>query len=194
MVSLFVAQIRGLDQLESSEVLVAQNVFFAIIALVMVLAALKMVTTENIVHAALYLVIVLAGAAGMFILLGAEFIAVTQILVYIGAIIVLFLFGIMLTKGSFGTEEGEFIEKSQMAVLVAVLIVTVASGSFIDSFRYTELSREAPSTTAEIGDTIFSQFIIPFEAISVLLLAALIGSVVIARSCLLYTSPSPRDS
>ena len=132
MVSLFVAQIRGLDQLESSEVLVAQNVFFAIIALVMVLAALKMVTTENIVHAALYLVIVLAGAAGMFILLGAEFIAVTQILVYIGAIIVLFLFGIMLTKGSFGTEEGEFIEKSQMAVLVAVLIVTVASGSFID--------------------------------------------------------------
>ena len=96
MVSLFVAQIRGLDQLESSEVLVAQNVFFAIIALVMVLAALKMVTTENIVHAALYLVIVLAGAAGMFILLGAEFIAVTQILVYIGAIIVLFLFGIML--------------------------------------------------------------------------------------------------
>ena len=181
MVSLFVAQIRGLDQLESSEVLVAQNVFFAIIALVMVLAALKMVTTEKIVHAALYLVIVLAGAAGMFILLGAEFIAVTQILVYIGAIIVLFLFGIMLTKGSFGTEEGEFIEKSQMAVLVAVLIVTVASGSFIDSFRYTELSREAPSTTAEIGDTIFSQFIIPFEAISVLLLAALIGSVVIAR-------------
>ena len=181
MISLFFAQIQGLDPLEGSEVLVAQNVFFALIALVIVLAALKMVTTENIVHAALYLVIVLAGAAGMFILLGAEFIAVTQILVYIGAIIVLFLFGIMLTKGSFGAEEGEFRERSQMAVLVAVLIVTVTSGAFIDSFRNTELSREMPSTTAEIGDMIFSQFIIPFEAISVLLLAALIGSVVIAR-------------
>ena len=87
----------------------------------------------------------------------------------------------MLTKGSFGAEEGEFRERSQMAVLVAVLIVTVTSGAFIDSFRNTELSREMPSTTAEIGDMIFSQFIIPFEAISVLLLAALIGSVVIAR-------------
>ena len=87
MVGFFFSQVQGLDPLTSDEVLVAQNVFFGLIALVMILAALKMVTTENIVHAALYLVIVLAGAAGMFILLGAEFVAVTQILVYIGAII-----------------------------------------------------------------------------------------------------------
>ena len=171
MTGFFLSQIQGLDPLTSDEVLVAQNVFFALIALVMILAALKMVTTENIVHAALYLVIVLAGAAGMFILLGAEFVAVTQILVYIGAIIVLFLFGIMLTKGSFGTEEGELRERNRMAVLVAVLIVAVTSGSFIDSFRDAELNRQAPSTTADIGDSIFGQFII----------------------CLLYTSPSPRD-
>jgi len=181
MTGFFLSQIQGLDPLTSDEVLVAQNVFFGLIALVMILAALKMVTTENIVHAALYLVIVLAGAAGMFILLGAEFVAVTQILVYIGAIIVLFLFGIMLTKGSFGTEEGELRERNRMAILVSVLIVAVTSGSFIDSFRDAELNRQTPSTTADIGDSIFKQFIIPFEAISVLLLAALIGSVVIAR-------------
>ena len=87
MTGFFLSQIQGLDPLTSDEVLVAQNVFFALIALVMILAALKMVTTENIVHAALYLVIVLAGAAGMFILLGAEFVAVTQILVYIGCLL-----------------------------------------------------------------------------------------------------------
>ena len=132
MTRFFLSQIQGLDPLTSSEVLVAQNVFFALIALVMILAALRMVTTENIVHAALYLVIVLAGAAGMFILLGAEFVAVTQILVYIGAIIVLFLFGIMLTKGSFGTEEGEFRERNRMAVLVGVLICLLYTSDAAD--------------------------------------------------------------
>tara|TARA_B110000438_G_C15625228_1_gene568400 strand:+ start:99 stop:653 length:555 start_codon:yes stop_codon:yes gene_type:complete len=181
MHSLVLSQIEGLDSLTSDEVLIAQNIFFAIIALSMLTAAFKMVTTVNIVHAALYLVIVLAGAAGLFILLGAEFIAVTQILVYIGAIVVLFLFGIMLTKGSFGNEEGDKKERNKMAFLVGALLLAVTSGSLIDSFRDAELKRELPSTTADIGDTIFGQFIVPFEAISVLLLAALIGSVVIAR-------------
>src|SRR5215210_8631865 len=68
----------------------------------MVLAAVRVVTTTNVVHAALYLVIVLAGAAGIFILLAAEFLAIVQVLVYIGAIVVLFLFGIMLTRAPIG--------------------------------------------------------------------------------------------
>ena len=75
--------------------MVAQNVFFAILALLMIVSALKVVTTKNIVHAALWLVLVLAGVAGQFLLLGAEFVGVTQILVYIGAVIVLLLFGVM---------------------------------------------------------------------------------------------------
>ena len=71
--------------------MVAQNVFFAILALLMIVSALKVVTTKNIVHAAPWLVLVL-GVAGQFLLLGAEFAGVTQILVYIGAVIVLLLF------------------------------------------------------------------------------------------------------
>ena len=78
--------------------MVAENIAFGLIAAVIVLAALRVVTTSNIVHAALYLVIVLAGVAAQYFLLGAEFVATTQILVYIGAIVVLFLFGIMLTR------------------------------------------------------------------------------------------------
>ena len=64
---------------------------------------------------------------------------------------------------------------------VGVLVLGVTAGSLIDTFRDAELARSAPSSTAEIGDSIFGQYIVPFEAISVLLLAALIGSVVVAR-------------
>ena len=148
------AALPGLDPLTGGEVLVAQNVAFAVIGLTMVL----------------------------FILLGAEFVAVTQVLVYIGAIVVLFLFGIMLTRGSYGTDEDVGRERHLMAALVGVLVLGVTAGSLVDTFRDAELARSAPSTTAQIGDSIFGQYIVPFEAISVLLLAALIGAVVVARS------------
>ncbi|MGH9112586.1 MAG: NADH-quinone oxidoreductase subunit J, partial [Acidimicrobiales bacterium] len=77
--------------------MVAQNLFFYLIAFVMVAAAVAVVTSRNVVRAALYLIVVFAGVAAQFILLAAEFVAVTQVLVYIGAIMVLMLFGIMLT-------------------------------------------------------------------------------------------------
>ena len=78
--------------------MIAQNIGFAIIAAVMIIAAVRVVTTSNVVHAALWLVVVLSGVAAQYILLAAEFVAVTQVLVYIGAVMVLFLFGTMLTR------------------------------------------------------------------------------------------------
>ncbi len=88
----------------AADLLVAQNIGFAIIAAVMVIGALRVVTTSNVVHAALWLVVVLAGAAAQYVLLAAEFVAITQVLVYIGAVIVLFLFGKMLTRDRIGVE------------------------------------------------------------------------------------------
>ena len=85
--------------------MVAENVAFGVLAAAMVVSAIGVVTTKNIVHAALFLVIVLAGGAGQFILLGQEFVAWVQVLVYIGAVIVLFLFGIMLTRAPMHPEE-----------------------------------------------------------------------------------------
>ena len=175
------AALEGFDSLTSGDTVVAQNIAFGILSVVMVVAALRMVTTRNVVHAALYLVIVLAGAAGMFILLGAEFVGVTQVLVYIGAIVVLFLFGIMLTRGALGEDEEANTEKRRMAALVGVLVLVVTGGAVLDSFGDAAVNRSAPSLTSEIGDTIFSQYIVPFEAVSVLLLAALIGAIVVAR-------------
>jgi len=175
------AALEGMDRLSGGEVLVAQNVAFGVLALTMVAAALRMVTTRNVVHAALYLVVVLAGVAGMFILLGAEFVGVTQVLVYIGAIVVLFLFGIMLTKGSFGEDDGVTGERRLVAGLVGLLVFGVMAAALVESFEDAELSRSGPSTTAELADSIFSDYIVPFEAVSVLLLAALIGAIVVAR-------------
>ena len=175
------AALEGMDRLSGGEVLVAQNVAFGVLALAMVAAALRMVTTRNVVHAALYLVVVLAGMAGMFILLGAEFVGVTQVLVYIGAIVVLFLFGIMLTKGSFGDDDGVTGERRLVAGLVGLLVFGVMAAALVESFEDAELSRSGPSTTAELADSIFSDYIVPFEAVSVLLLAALIGAIVVAR-------------
>lgn len=163
------------------DLLVAQNVFFAVIAAAMVFSAFRCVTTRNVVHAALWLVLVLAGAAAQFILLGSEFVAVTQVLVYVGAIVVLFLFGIMLTRASMGDDETASGEKRVMAAVVAVLLGVVTGGALIDSFSDTRLVIDEPQPTAVVSDAIFSQYIIAFEAVSVLLLAALIGAIVVAR-------------
>ncbi|MDP6976310.1 MAG: NADH-quinone oxidoreductase subunit J [Acidimicrobiales bacterium] len=178
---MILAALPGFEPLVSGDAVVAQNIAFGILAVVMVAAALRMVTTPNVVHAALYLVIVLAGVAGIFILLGAEFVGVTQVLVYIGAIVVLFLFGIMLTRGALGEDEDAATEKRRMALMVGVLLLVVTGGALLDSFGDAAMDRSRPSLTAEIGDSIFSQYIVPFEAVSVLLLAALIGAIVVAR-------------
>jgi len=162
--------------------MVAQNIFFGIMAAVMIGSALKVVTTRNVVHAALWLVLVLAGAAGQFLLLGAEFIGVTQILVYIGAVIVLFLFGIMLTKASIGDELNVNLPNRTVPAAVGTLLLGVMSWATIDYWRDAELPEDAlPSNAEQVSDSIFSDFIVPFEATSVLLLAALIGAIVVAR-------------
>ena len=161
--------------------MVIKNVFFAILAILMIVSALKVVTTKNIVHAALWLVLVLAGVAGQFLLLGAEFVGVTQILVYIGAVIVLLLFGVMLTKASIGHEENINMPNRVLPAVIGTLMFAVMSYSIIDSYRGEELPKETVTSAAMVSDSIFSDFIIPFEAVSVLLLAALIGAVVIAR-------------
>jgi NADH-quinone oxidoreductase subunit J len=179
--ALLAAQIPDGARLTSDDVDIAQNIAFGVIALVMLYSAVRVVTTRNVVHAALYLVIVLAGVAAVFLLAGAEFIAATQVLVYIGAIVVLFLFGIMLTRARLGEDEMERSEQRGMAALVAVLLAAVTGYALVDGFENTRFDVAAPTTTAQVADSIFSQYIVPFEAASVLLLAALIGAIVIAR-------------
>ncbi len=161
--------------------MVAQNVAFGIIALVIVVAAVRVVTTRNIVHAALYLVLVLAAVGAQFILLAAEFIAITQVLLYVGAIVVLFLFGIMLTRAPIGPSMEVDNEQRIVALLVAVALAALLGYALVDGFSDVELPGEEVQRTAEVSDSIFSTYLVPFEVASILLLGALIGAIVIAR-------------
>jgi len=158
------------------------NVFFYVIAAVAVIAALRMVTTKNVVHSALYLLVVLVAVAATYIILGAEFAAATQLLVYVGAIMVLLLFGVMLTRAQIGHEDDLDHDQKWQGGLVAVVLFAVMTYAVTDEWGQQTLPADRRvQRTQEVADSIFSTYIVPFEAISLLLLAALIGAIVVAR-------------
>jgi NADH-quinone oxidoreductase subunit J len=167
--------------------MVAQNIFFYAFAALIVGAAVAVVTTKNVVRAALYLVTVFVGVVAQYLLLAAEFVAVTQILVYIGAIMVLMLFGIMLTRARIGRDVGLTQDTWWLGLITAAALVGVMGYALIDAFgddpmpKDTQINGVAGSNTATVSDAIFSQYLIPFEVVSVLLLAALVGAIVLAR-------------
>jgi NADH-quinone oxidoreductase subunit J len=164
------------------DLLVAQNIGFAIIATIMVIGALRVVTTSNVVHAALWLVVVLAGAAAQYVLLAAEFVAITQVLVYIGAVMVLFLFGTMLTRARIGVETDLNNKNWFMGVPVAVLLFATLAIALNDGFGDQRLPVDAPVvSTRQLSDQIFGPYLLPFWALSFVLLAAVIGAIVLAR-------------
>jgi NADH-quinone oxidoreductase subunit J len=160
---------------------VAQNVTFWILAVAMVLAALGVVRSRNVVHAALYLVVVLAGAAAQYILLGAEFVAWVQVLIYIGAVVILFLFGIMLTRAPMGGQGDLDNDQRWPAAVVSLFLVGVMATLLIDAFSDKEIHLTAPTRTGALSSAIFRTYVVPFEVVSILLLGALVGAVVIAR-------------
>jgi NADH-quinone oxidoreductase subunit J len=174
--------ILAATQNADAEIYVAQNIAFAIIAAMMVFSAIRVVTTANVVHAAAYLVMVLAGAAAQFILLGAEFLAITQVLVYIGAIVVLFLFGIMLTRAPMEGEERPGRDNWLLGGITSLVLFALLTYVLLDGFGDDRLPADlAPTDTGVVSDVIFGTYLIPFEAISLLLLAAAIGAIVISR-------------
>ena len=150
-----------------------------VLGIIGAVAAIRLVTSQNVVHAALYLVLTLAMVGAMYLLIAAEFIAWVQVLIYVGAIVVLVLFSLMLTKAPIGRETldnqqrgiAAFVGAGVLAGLV-YLIQSTFSGKKVDL---------QPVRTAQVGVSIFRDFVLPFEVVSVLLLAALVGAVVIAR-------------
>ncbi|MEX0846981.1 MAG: NADH-quinone oxidoreductase subunit J [Ilumatobacteraceae bacterium] len=166
----------------ASDIEVAQNISFGIIAAIMIVGALKVVTSKNVVHAALALVLVLAGASAQYLLLAAEFVAVTQVLVYVGAVMVLFLFGVMLTRAKLGVDTELNNSNYLLGVPVALLMLGVMVYVLLDGFGDTRLPADRqPVAIQELSDSIFSPYLLPFWALSFVLLAAVIGAIVLAR-------------
>ena len=163
--------------------MVAQNIAFGVIAAMMVLGAVRVVTSNNVVHAALWLVLVLAGAAAQYLLLAAEFVAITQVLVYIGAVMVLFIFGTMLTRSQIGRERDLNNRRGwPLALLVAMVLCGTVVYVLIDAFSDDKLPTDpAIQSVQNVSDSIFGPYLIPFWALSFLLLAAMVGAIVLAR-------------
>ncbi|MFG3011585.1 NADH-quinone oxidoreductase subunit J [Streptomyces cinerochromogenes] len=159
------------------------EIVFLLVGLVTLGAALITVTTRQLVHAALWLVVALGGLAVEYLLLTAEFIAWVQVLIYVGSVVVLLLFGLMLTKAPIGrspdADSGNRWAALTVAVAAAVALVWVVT----DAFRTTWLDLDGPAagTTAVTGASLFRHWVLPFEALSVLLLAALVGAIVLSR-------------
>jgi NADH-quinone oxidoreductase subunit J len=160
---------------------VAQNVVFGILAAVMVIAAWKVVTTKNVVRAVLYLVVVLAGAGAQYLLLASEFIFVVQVIVYIGAIVVLFLFGTMLTRAPIGRDTNLDNDQRWLAALTGLFLLGVMVAVLADAFGDNKIHISGVQRTADVANSMFGPYLIPFEVVSVLLLAALVGAIAIAR-------------
>jgi len=164
---------------------VAVDVVFWILAITIAVAAIGVVRSQNVVHAALFLVVVLAGIAAQYILLAAEFVAWVQVLIYIGAIVILFLFGIMLTRAPMrGTSKLDNNQRVAAAV-VSLFLFGVIAALMVDAYSDKEIKLDgklvAIGNAHSIASSIFRDYLVPFEVVSMLLLAALVGAVVIAR-------------
>jgi NADH-quinone oxidoreductase subunit J len=159
-----------------------QEVAFLVMAIIGGAGGLLVVTSRNIVHAALYLVIALASVAGIYLLLAAPFVAFVQVIIYVGAIVVLILFGIMLTRAPVGRRVLDNSLRARIGALVVgggfFAMLTV---SLVRAFGGERIVNRAGTPTAALGTSIFRNFVLPFEAVSVLLLAALVGAIVLAR-------------
>jgi NADH-quinone oxidoreductase subunit J len=161
----------------------AQEYAFIVLAVVGSASAIAVVTARNVVHAALYLVLSLLSVGGVYLVLGAEFVAWVQILIYVGAIVILFLFGLMLTKAPIGRDALDN-QRRWLGALVGIGIFAGLVFLIQDAFDVrgdTWAFEPVHATTERVGSALFRSYILPFEAISFLLLAALIGAVVLAR-------------
>ncbi len=154
------------------------EVLFGTAAFLTIGGGLGVVATRNVVHAALFLLLSLIAVAGLYLLLFAEFLALAQVLIYGGAIIIVLLFAIMLTK----TKEYPRISDNRqwpLAILASGAVFGVVATAFLWK-RPPESEPQGPGLSA-LGDTLFTDWALPFEIASLVLLVALIGAIIIAR-------------
>ena len=154
---------------------------FYLIALVSIIFALLSVTLKNMFHSALALIVMLLGVAAVYIYLDAEFLALVQVLIYVGAIMTLVIFAIMLTSEIYNKN----IKRHNQQKLVSLVIASSMAVFLIfvlSRFRAQDgISFFEPLTLAMIGKELLTKYVLPFELISVILLAALVGSAAISK-------------
>jgi NADH-quinone oxidoreductase subunit J len=156
---------------------------FFVFAIITVLSAFIVVFSKNVMYSAFSLLFTFFGVAGLYVLLQADFLAMTQILIYVGGILVLMLFGVMLTNKIVNVE----LKSGTLHTIPALLLVAIVSGTLAGLFYSTWKGVDAPSlpdqttTTKTLGEMLMTSYLLPFEIASVVLLVALIGAAMFAR-------------
>jgi NADH-quinone oxidoreductase subunit J len=163
------------------------TLLFYVFALLTLGGGVLTITRRNAVHSAISLIVSLSGVAGLYLLLHAEFLFAVQIVLYVGGIMVLFLFVIMLVNLDQAARERQF--NRQWAVAIAATLAVAAELAYFlyrgrDAFRIAETTGATASpmgNVEQVADSLFSEYLLPFEIASVLLLVAVVGSVVMAK-------------
>ena len=154
---------------------------FYILSAIIIGSAVMVVSMKNIFHSALFLVLCFFSVAGIYVLLSAEFLAAVQVLIYVGAITILMIFAIMLTARLYSAK----IKQSNEQVIPGLIIVGALLAATVLTLSRTawKLSTETPDmqSTVSIGNLLLTTYVLPFEVVSVVLLTALIGAIIIAR-------------
>ena len=165
--------------MSSTDVFVA--IAFYVVAIAMIVGAVGMVLNRDMIRSAMLLILVLAGVAGMYVLLSADYLAIAQLLVYVGAIMILMLFAIMLTPNQLDLPGGSPQAQRVSAALTSLAVGALTVGVVIShpwNLRATPLNME---TAAAIGNLLLTTYVLPFWIASVLLTVGLVGAIVIAR-------------
>jgi NADH-quinone oxidoreductase subunit J len=158
-----------------------QTVVFIICSLVTLGAALAVVTSRNLFHSALFLILSFVGVAGLYVLLEAPFLAAVQILVYVGAIAILIVFAIMLTRRLMAKDLVQSNTQWNLAFLGAIFLF-LALVVILLRVNWPVVGAAVPEETINIlGQDLMGAYLMPFEVASVLLVVALVGSIIIAR-------------
>nr|WP_281496733.1 NADH-quinone oxidoreductase subunit J [Ornithinimicrobium sp. F0845] len=153
---------------------------FVAVGLITAAAAVLSVTNRRVLHAGLWLVVALGGLAGCYLVLGAELVALVQLLVYVGAVVVLVLFALMLTRSGAGEVDTSSAHR-WVAGAVGAGVTVLLGGTLVAAYGWSEREVAGPSNDA-IGEQIFGTWVWPFELLSLLLLAALVAAVAVATT------------
>lgn len=161
----------------------ALDVVFALFASTAAAGALLAVTSRHVVHAALWLVLALGSLAGVYLVLAAEVVALVQVLVYVGAVVVLVLFALMLTRAPIGVRADLDAAPGRRRVAAVAGLATSAliGGTLLAAIGSTAEVPAGDGTASALGSAIFTGWVLPFELLSVLLLAALVAAIAISR-------------
>jgi NADH-quinone oxidoreductase subunit J len=157
------------------------NIVFWILAVITVLGGLTAVTLKNTVHCALAVTAAFAGLALLFLQLDAQFAGFAQILVYIGAVAILVVFAILLTRGSETPQTGVFSPTWFAGLLIAAAVFAVLGWAVMNSSAALPHEMAAPAVTVQqIGQALMGRYVLPLEIVALLLTAALLGAVIVA--------------